>query len=105
MPAGTGKVVIEKDVFIGPHCVILPNVTIGEGSVIRAGTVVTRSVPPHVLWGIPAATVLAAAPVPLTSEHGYRKFVLGLKQVGGRKPDEGESAQAIRPGETDGALR
>ena len=26
-----GKVVIEKNVFIGPHCVILPNVRIGGG--------------------------------------------------------------------------
>jgi acetyltransferase-like isoleucine patch superfamily enzyme len=46
-PGGGGKVVIERDVFIGPHCVILPNVRIGEGAVIRAGTVVSRNVPAH----------------------------------------------------------
>jgi tetrahydrodipicolinate N-succinyltransferase len=47
----TGKVVIERDVFVGPHCVILPDVTIGEGAVLKAGTVVSRNVPPHTLWG------------------------------------------------------
>ena len=56
-PTGSGKVIIEKDVFVGPHCVILPNVRIGEGAVIRAGTLVSRNVPAHALWGSPAAGV------------------------------------------------
>ncbi len=50
----SGRVIIEKNVFIGPHCVILPNVRIGEGAVIRAGTVVSRNVPAHAVWGIPS---------------------------------------------------
>jgi len=29
----SGKVVIEKNVFVGPHCVILPNVRKGKGDV------------------------------------------------------------------------
>ena len=74
-----GKVVIERDVFIGPHCVILPNVTIGEGSVIQAGTVVTRNVPPRTFWGAPAAGPLGVLTVPLTSEHGYMSFLRGLR--------------------------
>src|SRR3989337_2075877 len=41
-----GEVVIEKDVFVGPHCVILPEVRVGQGAVIKAGTVVSRNVPP-----------------------------------------------------------
>lgn len=52
-PASNGKVVIEKDVFIGPHCVILPNVSIGEGAVIRAGSVVSRNVPAHTFGVLP----------------------------------------------------
>jgi len=74
-----GKVIIENNVFIGPHCVILPNVRIGEGAVIKAGTVVTRDVPPHTLWGLPSAGVLGEVTVPLTPEHSYEEFVQGLR--------------------------
>jgi acetyltransferase-like isoleucine patch superfamily enzyme len=77
-PQGNGKVVIEKDVFIGPHCVILPNVRIGEGAVIRAGTVVSRNVPAHAFWGSPPADFLGTATVSLTSNHSYEEFTCGL---------------------------
>lgn len=78
-PIGNGKVVIEKDVFIGPHCVILPNVRIGQGAVIRAGTVVSRNVPAHSFWGPPAAEALGVASIPLTADHSYEDFMQGLK--------------------------
>jgi len=74
-----GNVVIEKDVFVGPHCVILPNVRIGEGSVIKAGTVVSRNVPPHTFWGNPSAEALGEATVPLTSANCYDAFTRGLR--------------------------
>ena len=78
-PTSNGKVVIEKDVFIGPHCVILPNVRIGEGAVIKAGTVVSRNVPAHTFWGCPSAEALGVATVPLTSESPYEEFLRGLR--------------------------
>lgn len=78
-PKSNGKVLIEKDVFVGPHCVILPNVTIGEGAVIKAGTVVTTNVPPHTFWGSPPAGPLGEVTVPLTNEHTYQEFVRGTK--------------------------
>jgi acetyltransferase-like isoleucine patch superfamily enzyme len=78
-PTNNGKVVIEKDVFIGPHCVILPNVRICEGAVIRAGTVVSRNVPAHTFWGPPPAGPLGVATVPLTPQHSYEEFLDGLK--------------------------
>ncbi|TDR82962.1 sugar O-acetyltransferase [Paludibacterium purpuratum] len=40
------KVVIEDDCWIGGGAIILPGVTIGARSVIGAGSVVTRDVPP-----------------------------------------------------------
>jgi acetyltransferase-like isoleucine patch superfamily enzyme len=39
-------VIIEDDVWIGTHSVILPGIHIGHGSVIAAGAVVTKDVPP-----------------------------------------------------------
>jgi acetyltransferase-like isoleucine patch superfamily enzyme len=78
-PVSNGKVVIGRDVFVGPHCVILPNVTIGDGAVIQAGSVVTRSVPPYTLWGPPAAGPLGTVTVPLTAAHGYMSFMRGLR--------------------------
>jgi maltose O-acetyltransferase len=36
---------IEDEAFVGPGVIILPNVTIGRGAVVTAGSVVTRSVP------------------------------------------------------------
>jgi acetyltransferase-like isoleucine patch superfamily enzyme len=78
-PKSDGRVVIEKDVFIGPHCVILPNVTIGEGAVIKAGTVISRNVPPHTFWGAPPAEPLGTATVPLTADHSYKEFVEGMR--------------------------
>lgn len=74
-----GKVAIENDVFVGPHCVILPNVTIGEGAVIQAGSVVTRNVPARTFWGAAPAGPLGMAAVPLTAKHGYGAFLRGVR--------------------------
>jgi acetyltransferase-like isoleucine patch superfamily enzyme len=78
-PGSSGKVIIGNDAFIGPHCVILPNVRIGEGAVIKAGTVVSRNVPPRTFWGSPPAEALGEATVPLTSQHSYEEFAHGVR--------------------------
>lgn len=46
-----GEIIIEEDVWIGANTVILPNVIIGKGSVIGAGAVVNKNIPPYVLAG------------------------------------------------------
>jgi len=48
-PSPSDTVTIEDDVFVGARSIILKGVTIGRGSVIGAGSVVARSVPPGVL--------------------------------------------------------
>ena len=54
----TKPVIIEDDVWIGTNAVILPGVTIGHHSVVAAGAVVTKNVPPYsVAAGIPATVI------------------------------------------------
>jgi acetyltransferase-like isoleucine patch superfamily enzyme len=49
------EVIIENDVWIGANCIILPGVRIGEGSVIAAGSVVTKDIEPYsIVAGTPA---------------------------------------------------
>ena len=42
-------ITIGNDVWIGGHSTILPGVTIGDGAVVAAGSVVTKNVPPRSL--------------------------------------------------------
>ena len=50
-----GNITIGNDVWIGMKCIIMGGVTIGDGAVIGAGSVVTKDVPPYsVCAGVPA---------------------------------------------------
>ena len=81
-PSGGYKPVnIGANVFVGPHCVILPGVNIGEGAVIKAGSVITRNVPARVFWGAPEGRPLAAVTIPLTPDNSYDEFVQGLRPL------------------------
>ena len=44
-------VTIHSDVWIGGRVIILPGVSIGEGAVVGAGSVVTKSIPAGEIWG------------------------------------------------------
>ncbi|NUN07804.1 MAG: acyltransferase [Ignavibacteriaceae bacterium] len=48
---GTASVDIGDDVFIGAHTTILKGVSIGEKSIIAAGSVVTKNIPAGEIWG------------------------------------------------------
>lgn len=57
-PKIPGKITIGNNVWIASYVTILRDVTIGEGSVVAAGSVVTRSVPPFcVVGGNPAKII------------------------------------------------
>lgn len=59
-----GPVIIGKDVWIGDKATILPNVTIGDGAVIAANSVVTKDVP--------AYSVVAGNPAKVKKENNIR---------------------------------
>lgn len=46
-----GEVIIGDDVLIGANTTILPGVTIGDGAIVSAGTLVHKDVPPGVFVG------------------------------------------------------
>jgi acetyltransferase-like isoleucine patch superfamily enzyme len=53
-----GKVKIKRNAYIGAGAIILPGVTIGEYSIVAAGAVVTKDVPPRtVVAGVPARVI------------------------------------------------
>jgi len=66
----TGYPVIEDEVWIGPHAVIVGGVTIGRGSRIAAGAFITHDIPAHSLViGNPAQIVQHG--VPADVEHPF----------------------------------
>lgn len=54
----TAPVTIEEDAWIGMHSIVLKGVTVGARSIVAAGSVVTRNVPPDVVVaGSPAKVI------------------------------------------------
>lgn len=59
-------IIIDDNVWIGANSVILSKVHIAEGSVVAAGSIVTKSVPPHVIVaGNPAKIIAKSKSRPL----------------------------------------
>jgi serine acetyltransferase len=72
---------IEEDAFVGAGALILPNVVIGRGAVVAAGSVVTRSVPPMtIVQGNPAVQV-AKCGVPLGPTTTLKEFTRHLRPI------------------------
>lgn len=58
LPGDDADIVIEDEVWIGANVTVLKGVTVGRGSVIAAGAVVVKSIPPYTIAGGVPATVL-----------------------------------------------
>lgn len=57
-PEDDQDIIVEDDVWIGSRVIILKGVTIGRGSVIAAGSVVTKNVEPYsIVGGVPAKLI------------------------------------------------
>jgi len=77
---------IEDDVYLGPGVIVLPNVTIGRGSVVSAGSVVSRAIPPQTLAQGNPAKPIAHCGVSLGGGVSYEKFLQHLTPISDRRP-------------------
>lgn len=79
-----GKIVVEDWAYIGAWSHIMAGVTIGEGALVAAGSVVTKSVAPHtVVGGNPARYIC-------TVQEFYernQKYNIGRRLSTGEKRD------------------
>lgn len=93
---GCGRIVIEKDAFIGINTVIATSgnktLRIGEGAVIGAGIVITRDVPARAFVAGETPKPIANAGVPLTKAETLEDFVRGLTPIRPAKPSRPETA-------------
>jgi len=79
---GRGRIVVGKDAFLGANCVVTASpgmtLTIGDGAVVTASSVVASDVPSGTLFGIEKGKPLGTVTVPLTLKTSYDAFLAGL---------------------------
>jgi maltose O-acetyltransferase len=81
-----GRITIGNNVFIGHSAIILPGVTIGDETIVAAGAVITRDVPPHtIVAGNPAKVIRE-----LTPEYWEQKRAEAESQLIGKYDIPGE---------------
>jgi len=89
------EAVVELDCWIGYGSIILTGVTVGRGSVVAAGSVVTRDVKPYaIVAGVPACEVGERMPKEVRAEHEQR-----IARGEFRMSERGCSYHHVRPGE------
>ena len=80
-----GKIVIGKNAAIMSCCTVICSVgqtlTIGEASVLSAGSVVSNDVPPHTLCAGSRVRAIATVTVPYTLDAKHGDFVRGLRPL------------------------
>jgi len=80
-------VIVEEDAAIGTGAIILPNVTIGRGAVVAAGSVVTQSVPPKTMVQGNPARPIATVEIPFGLNVSVKEFAKGLRPIRRQSPE------------------
>ena len=88
---GQGKIIIGKNAVITATCTIIcssgRSLTIGEGSVISAGSVVQNDIPPYTLCAGQRVKAVATVTVPFTLQTSYHDFARGLRPLRPQKKE------------------
>jgi maltose O-acetyltransferase len=71
-----GDVVIGDRVWIGYRAIVLPGVSLGEGAVVGAGSVVAKDVEPYKIVAGNPAKVIGERPKDLNYECNYRPWLV-----------------------------
>ncbi len=71
-------IIIENNVWIGTNAVICDGVTIGEGSIVGAGAVVTKCVPPFTVVGGSPARVLKARRADMKNDDEFKDKIVAF---------------------------
>lgn len=80
-----GKIVIEDWAYIGANSQIMPGVTIGEGALVAAGSIVTKSVPPRTVVGGNPARFLCTVDEFIEKNLVYNVHTKGLNAADKKK--------------------
>lgn len=79
---GPGRVVVGKEAFVGPYSVLFCGaggvLKIGEGAVVGAGSIISKSIPPRLYVAPPATRPMARVRVPLPAAKTMKEFWSGL---------------------------
>ena len=87
-------VTIQEDASIGTGSIILPNVTIGRGAIVTAGSVVTKSVTPKTMVQGNPARPIAMVEVPFSRDVSVKELAKGLRSVTPPSPKDGPKENA-----------
>lgn len=75
-----GKVVIKDWAYVGAHAQIMPGVTIGEGAMIAAGSIVTKSVPDGMVVAGNPARIICSVDEFLERNVPYNMHTKGISE-------------------------
>lgn len=73
-----GKIVVKDWVYIGANSQIMPGITIGEGALVAAGSIVTKSVEPHTVVGGNPAKFICSVDEYIAKNIKYNTNTKGL---------------------------